>query len=726
MSDSGFVDDLTLPGMLHGAVLRTRLPHARLSGIERAPDFDWQDIVFATATDIPGANRIPPFPPDQPLLADGISQHVGEAVLLLAAASRAHVLAARRHLSLHEIPLDDAASEPSLLAERRLEKGQGRGSVERTLAENASAILVEGQYQTGAQEHLYLETQGVLAIPQADGKMEIRGSMQCPFYVAETVASVLGLPIERVRVMQCPTGGGFGGKEDYPSQLAGQAALLAHESGRPVKLVLDRHEDMAVTSHRHPATIRHRTVLDASGRLLASEIDMAFDGGAYTTLSPLVLTRALLHALGPYACADVAVSGRVLRTHQPPAGAFRGFGAIQACFAAERQMDAIAARLGMDPVELRRRNLLQVGDGTLSGQRLTAPLAAQAVLDQALQAADWSRRRAAAESSNQSGGATPSRPMPGAGLTPRLRGVGLSLFMHGAGFTGNRELAIDAQLSLSLESSGHLKILSAAADMGQGSRISLAKIAARVLSIDPSWIEIARPDTASCPDSGPAIASRTAMVVGELVRRAALALKERLAAKVTDIERPWPAVVSDFLATEGDPLIRQYYQPQPVQWDAEQLQGDAYACFGWGCDIAEVEVDPDTYEVQVTGLWSAHDVGHAIAPQMVTGQIQGGCVQGLGFALCEALQVEQGQVLNNNLADYVIPTAMDVPNQHSLLVESPWSGGPFGAKGIGEMPIDGPAPAIAAAIEQAIGIAPNRLPITPESLAAAAGREAPT
>ena len=726
-----FVDDLVLPDMLHGAAVRSTLPRARYLGYELDPDFDWSDVVVATWEDIPGANYVQLFVDDQPVLAQDEIRHIAEPVVLLAAPTRERVMEARRHVRLVEEPLPPVFDpelartgegpiwgDDNVQAHLEIEKGDGHGCVEKALAEHPDALLVEGRFTTGWQEQMYIETQGVIARPWGERGVEVRGSVQCPYFVVRALKTLTGLPEEEVRVIQAMTGGGFGGKEEYPSMIGCHAAILAMKAGCPVKMVYDRSEDMAATTRRHPSIIRRRSVVLPDGTLLAVDVDILLDGGAYATLSKVVLARAVIHAVGPYKCENASVRGDVVATNHAPNGAFRGFGAPQACFATERQMDDIAARLGRDPVDLRRQLAIRRGDTTLTGQRLEESVASDEVLDQALEAADWERRRAEIDALNAAGGAPPLRRTPGGGDTLRRRGLGMSFFFHGAGFTGNGEARLRGQVRAELRPGGRVVLFSGSTEMGQGMRTTLSQIAADTVGIDLDLVYLEMADTAHAPDSGPTAASRTCMVVGKVVEDCSRALRDRVLDGVKpDSRAAWIEAADAYLAAGREASIQLTYRtPDYVEWDDATLQGDAYPCYAWACDVVEVEVDPDTMEIGIVGFWSAQDVGRAIHPNIVQGQLEGGSLQSLGFATLEFMQFDQGRLVNDRMTSYIIPTALDAPEMHIRVVEAAFPGGPFGAKGIGEMPMDGGMPAVVAAVEHATGVRLDSLPASPEAL----------
>ena len=672
-----YVDDLRFPGMLHGRTVRTTIARGELLAVHL--DFDTGGFSLVDHRDVPGRNVVASIQDDQPFLVEREIRHAEEPVLLLAHEDRDVLAAASVRLECRAHPplLDPRAATHSF-KEITIEKGElARGFAE-------AHLVVEGEYETGRQEHVYVEPQGMIAVP-GEGTMTVYGSLQCPYYVHKALVTLLGLPPERVRVVQTETGGGFGGKEEYPSLIAGHAALLALKSGRPVKIVYDRVEDMRATTKRHPSVVRHRTGVARDGRITAMEIEVLLDGGAYCTLSPVVLSRGCLHATGPYRCDHVRVHGRVVRTNTPPSGAFRGFGAPQTVFAAEVQMDRIAETLGVDPVRLRERNALRPGDTMATGQVLGEDASALAVLREAVRRSDYHRKRKAF------GGTS--------------RGIGVSLFFHGAGFTGSGEVALASKASLELLPNG-VRVLVGSTEMGQGARTTLAQIVAEALGWPVGRVEVAFPDTARVPDSGPTVASRTCMVVGGLLKACAEELRERLG-------RLSPAA---YLKKHGPlTLTRQYEPPSGVAWDDATYRGDAYATYGWGCDVAEVELDPVTYEIRPTRVTAVVEIGRAVNPVLAAGQVEGGTAQGLGFALLEEVVMREGRMANAQLTNYLVPTTLDTPPVDVTILESASRHGPYGAKGLGEMPMSGPAPAVTNAARH-LGLDVRSLPLTPEKV----------
>jgi CO/xanthine dehydrogenase Mo-binding subunit len=676
-----YVDDLIFPGMLHARTIRSTIARGRIRDVRL--EFDRTGFTILDHRDVTGRNVVALIEDDQPLLAEREIRHVAEPILLLAHEDLDTLRRARVEIDYEPLAaVFDPRRSTHILKDLRIAKGD----VDAALA--GADVVVEGEYRTGHQEQLYIEPNGVIAVPE-NGGVTVYGSLQCPFYVHKAVRIALGLPDDRVRVVQTETGGGFGGKEEYPSVIAAHAALLALKAKRPVKLIFDRLEDMLATTKRHPSIVRHRTGVTRDGRLVAMAIDILMDGGAYVTLSPVVLSRGAIHAAGPYRCDHVRIDARAVGTNTPPNGAFRGFGAPQTQFAVEVHMERIAEALSIDPVRLRELNALRPGDTTATGQRVEADCSALHVLREAVERSDFHAKRQRYAGTN--------------------RGIGLSLFFHGAGFTGSGEVKLASRAALCTTERG-VRILVGSAEIGQGTRTMHAQIVADSLGIPYDDVETGLPDTSNVPDSGPTVASRTCMVVGGILQRCATELRERIG-DLTPGEhyrKHGPTVVT-----------KQYEPPHGIRWDDDTYRGDAYATYAWACDVAEVEMDPDTYEIRPVHFTAVQDIGKAIHPTLVAGQIEGGTAQGIGYALLEEVVMRDGAMANAQMTNYLVPTTLDTPTMDVVIVETPSHHGPFGAKGVGEMPIDGPAPAIVNAIRH-LGLDIREIPATPERIAEAA------
>jgi len=684
-----YIDDLTFPHLLHARTIRSTIPSGEIANVRL--DFDIDGFTIVDHRDIPGRNIVALIEEDQPCLAERVIRHVAEPILLLAHPDREQLRAADVHIEYREsVPNFDPETSTAAFKTIRIDKGD----LDAGFA--AADLVIDGEYRLGHQEQLYIETNGVIAVPDEDvgGGITVYGSLQCPYYVHRALSVLLGLPGDRVRVIQTETGGGFGGKEEYPSMIAGHAALLALKARRPVKLVYDRAEDMLATTKRHPAVVRHRTGITRAGRLTAVDIDVVLDGGAYATLSGVVLSRGLIHATGPYRCDHIRVRGKAVMTNTPPNGAFRGFGAPQTQFAAEVHMDRIAERLAMDPVRLREINALGPGDTTATSQRLGPDCSALQVLRAAVKRTGFTRRRRALAGTN--------------------RGIGLSLFFHGSGFTGGGEVKLASKASLVLTDRG-ARILVASTEIGQGTRTMHAQIVADTLGLPYDCIDVNPADTGEVPDSGPTVASRTCMVVGRILQRCAEEMRVRLGGLTP----------RQYLRRHGPLAItKEYEQPSEIAWSDDSYRGDAYGSYGWACDVVELEVDRDTWQVTPIAFTTVHEIGKAIHPMLAKGQIEGGSAQGLGYALLEEVVMRDGRMANSQLTNYLIPTTLDTPAFDVMMLENPYKHGPFGAKGVGEMPIDGPAPAVINALRHA-GFDLRAIPATPERIMAASAVSQP-
>jgi len=710
--EAKYVDDLSFPGMLHGATVRSQVAHGRIHGIEFPPGIPWDEFTIVTANDIPGENWVALIVDDQPYLAVEFVNHPEEPIVLLAHADKYLVEKARSvvRVDIEPLPavfkLEDSLDKGNIFKSFLVEKGD----VDGIWAE--AAHVIEGEYHTGAQEQLYIETNGVIAVANAEDGVTIWGSMQCPYYIHKALLKAFPLAPEKVRVIQMETGGGFGGKEEYPSMIAGHAALLAWKSGRPVKMIYDRAEDMAATTKRHPSRTRIKTAVSSEGKLLGMDIEFVVDGGAYATLSSVVLSRGTIHAAGPYHCPNVRIRSQAVATNAPPHGAFRGFGAPQSIFAMERHMNKAARAVGLTPEEFRRRNFLHRGQTTATGQEIREPVDLEGLLDRALKLSDYQAKTQAFREQNR--------------RSHVKKGIGFATFMHGAGFTGSGERYLQSIAGVEALADGRVRILVSSTEIGQGTNTILSQIVAETLSLDYEQVEIPRPDTSEVPNSGPTVASRTCMVVGKLVESAAIGLRQTLVKAGLLVEdysgAQFATACASYIGDFG-PLksFSQYEAPPGIFWDDDTYRGDAYGAFAWAVYVAEVTVDTTTCEIKVDDFVALQEVGRVIHPVLAAGQIEGGVAQGIGYAVFENVVWKDGRMANNQMTNYIMPTSVDVPRIRVYFEEVPYEHGPLGAKGIGELPIDGPAPAVLNAIENALGIAVDEIPLLPEMLMEEAG-----
>ncbi|HTW59215.1 MAG TPA: xanthine dehydrogenase family protein molybdopterin-binding subunit [Terriglobales bacterium] len=709
-----YVDDIVLPGMLYGATVRSSIPRGKIRRIGFGSGIAWNEFVVVSAKDIAGKNYVALILDDQPCLADGVVNHPEEPILLLAHPNR-HLL--RKAVEAVAIEYDPLPALFTIEAsEARAEIIWGTDNTFKTyLVEKGdvdsiwqkAAYIVEGEYTTGAQEQLYIENNGMIATFDRERGITVWGSLQCPYYVHKALMKLFDLPEDKVRVVQTETGGAFGGKEEYPSMIAGHAALLAMKSGKPVKIVYDRMEDMAATTKRHPSRTRHRTAVDKEGKLLGGEIEFVIDGGAYATLSSVVLSRGTIHAGGPYYWPSVRIRAKAVATNAPPHGAFRGFGAPQSLFAMERHMDRIAAVVGISPVEVRRRNFLKPGQTTTTEQAIREPIDLDKLLDRALELSDYRAKKDRFRLENES--------------SSHKKGIGIATFLHGAGFTGSGERYLASVVGVEGCADGRVRVLVSSTEFGQGTNTVLSQIAAETLRLPYEDVEIAQPDTEKVPNSGPTVASRTVMVVGKLVQSAASGILQTLLASGSLHEGysrdDFRAACAKHIAERGElKSWARYEAPSDIFWDDQKYRGEAYAAYTWAVYIAEITVDMASYGVTVDDFVALQEVGRVLHPVLARGQITGGVAQGIGFALYEKVAWRNGRMQNGQMTNYIMPTSADLPPIRVYFEELGNVHGAFGAKGIGELPMDGPAPAIVNAVADALDANFDSIPLLPEDI----------
>jgi CO/xanthine dehydrogenase Mo-binding subunit len=709
-----YVDDIVMTDMLHGATIRSTIPRGKIESISYEGDIPWDEFTIVTADDIPGENSTKMFVGDQPVLAKDQVNHQDEPIVLIAHKDKNLVRKARNHVRIEYIEetpcltiADSLAKAPLVWGEDntfktlRIEKGDIDS------VRDKADIVVEGEYFTGASEQLYIENNGMIGEYDPDKGVTVTGSMQCPYYVHPALSAVFNLPKDKVRVVQADTGGGFGGKEDYPTIIAAHACLLAKKAGKPVKLVYDREEDMSATTKRHPSRTIIRSGHNKDGTFVFIDVDFVLDGGAYMTLSPVVLSRGSIHSAGPYSCEHTKILGRAVATNYPPHGAYRGFGNPQSFFALERHMEKVAKAVGVSSEQIRRCNFFREGDLTATQQVVNDRVDMRDLMDEALEAADYHAKQERFAKENEG--------------NPVKRGMGIAAFFHGSGFTGGGEKKMASIAGVEGTKEGKVRVLAASTEIGQGAKTIFSQIVADTLELPYDMIEVARPDTDDVPNSGPTVASRTCMVVGKLIQTASLALKSTLIAESGLDEGYTPEQFAEsckaHVAKNGK-LRRysQYEQPANIVWSDETYVGDAYGAYGWAIYVADVSLDTRTFEARVHDFVALQEVGKVLHPIMAEGQVQGGVAQGIGYALYEQVVYNNGRMINNQMTNYIMPTAADLPVIRVLFAEQPYAAGPQGAKGVGELPIDGPAPAVINAIESATGVGVNQIPATPEIL----------
>ncbi|MES2210444.1 MAG: molybdopterin cofactor-binding domain-containing protein [Chloroflexota bacterium] len=719
-------------------VRAVRSPHARARFTlgdmaplhERFPGL----VRVLTAADIPGQNRYGIYATgkDQPALADREVRHRGEAVAALVGDAATIDAIADLDVPIAWEPLRAipdmeaaAASAAPLLHDHALSNvlvsGRVvRGDVEAALAR--SAVTAEVTVETTFVEHAYIEPEAGSARRVGD-RIELFVSTQTPYMDRDEVALILGIRPDQVRIIPSAVGGGFGGKLDLSVHpLIATAAWLLD---RPVRAVWTRPESMAASSKRHPARIRAAAGADADGRLSGLRFHGDFDTGAYASWGPTVANRVPVHAMGPYAIPAVLATTRAIHTNNPPAGAFRGFGVPQAAIAHEALMDDLAAQLGIDALEFRHSNALRSGSITATGQVLRASVGLAACLD-ALRP-HWAEMRAAADVWNAEGASA---------QRPTRRGVGIGAMWYGV---GNTSLTNPSTMEIGIDHDGSVTLYSGAVDIGQGASTVLVQIAADALGVPAATINLVSGDTDRTADAGKSSASRQTFVSGNAARLAGADLRAQLLrlaeagdqatialgnGRATVTEAGGPAVTIDLAELAAVPgtdltaapvlLGRGFFDPTTTPLDADG-QGDPYATYAFGAQVAEVEVDLELGTTRVLRVVAAHDLGRAINPTQVEGQIQGGIAQGLGFALMEAYLPGRTE----NLHDYLVPTVGDIPPIECLLIEDAEPAGPYGAKGVGEPALVPTAPAILGAIHHATGARITTVPATPDRVRSA-------
>ena len=671
--EARYIGDMHFENRLYAKTLRSTRAKARILSVKKPPLP--RNYFIVGKDDVPGVNRMRTVVSDHPIFAEDTVEYIGQPILLVVGPEREKIydIITKIKVEYEDLPalftLEDAEKNSEVFTDYHYEKGEPQ----RAFGE--AATIVEDEFRTGYQEHVYLEPQGMTA-EFRDDTMFVYGSMQCPFYAEGALTEALGWPAERIRVIQTVTGGAFGGKEEFPSLTACQAAVAALKTGRPVTLIYDRDEDIICSTKRHPSIVRYKAALNENNDIIALDIDVLLDAGAYNGLSPVVLQRSMFSATGVYNFPHLKVRGRNFMTNNVPSGAYRGFGAPQTIFGTEMMLHNIALKLGIDPLEYKMRHALKRGDPTCTGGKIRDIVKLPEIVKRVTQMSGYHDKRKNGQ---------------------KYHGIGISLFLHGCGFTGNGEQTIGSKIILKKE--GEKVILKVSStEMGQGAETVLRKIVAYTVDIPFENVIYESVDTGKVPDSGPTVASRTTMIVGGLLQQAGLELKDR-----------WH---------EADKIevTRTYRHPDYIDWNNDTFQGDAYPTYSWGANVAEVEIDPVTYEIDVKKISAVYDVGLPIDETALRGQMQGGIVQGIGWATIEVMKTDEGRLIQKNLTDYKVPTSMDVPEVECDFINNPYEFGPFGAKCAGELPFVGSPPAVAAAVSNALGVPIRSIPITPEML----------
>jgi CO/xanthine dehydrogenase Mo-binding subunit len=710
-----FPSDFVVEGMLWLRVLRAHQPHARLLSIDTSAAEGVDGVVGVfTARDIPGSNRVGSMVQDMPVLCEDRVRYVGDAVAVVAAESDEAAYRARDLIRVEYEPLPvvsdpRAAMEPdaprvhdegNLISELHFARGDLAVALER------ADVVLENEYRTGRQAHAFLETEAGVAYYGEDGRLTVRAGGQSPQNTQREIAQVLGLRKEDVRVILPMPGGAFGGK--FETTVQAYLALVTLLTKRPCRIMLDRDESFLAGLKCHPFHMRYRTACTADGRLVAAEVELIADTGAYASHGPAVLGLATEHCLGPYFFPAVKIDSYCVYTNNSFAGAFRGFGGPQVAVGIEGQMDRMARAVGMDPIDFRRRNRLRAGQPAALGNILDVETGLDPVLEAAARGPVYSRRAELVPTGDRL----------------KRRGVGVAATWQGFGVGGS--IPDRAVVQVALDEAGHYQLRVGSVDLGQGNATAFAQIAAHELGCRVGDIELVTGDTLLAPDSGPTCASRTIAVVGSATASAARDLRHRILDAAADELQIGPdrlALVGGAVVVEdGDrslglaglgPLLGQGNVQVPGL--EEIAPGLPHERFGYAAQVALVEVDLLTGEVDVLKIHQVLDAGKVINRQGVEGQSEGGIAQGLGYVLSEDTLLEEGQMLNPRLSTYIIPSISDVPIEiETTILELPGPAGAYGAKGIGEIVLSPTAPAVLNAVYDATGRRFTRLPLLPE------------
>ncbi len=710
-----YTDDIPLDDFLWGTQVGSPVVRGILKSIKKDENFDWTDFVFVDYKDIPGKNEVEHISSDMPILVETEIRYFNQPILLIAHKNKEKLHEAVKHIKfeIEELPyittIDDALSKKEVILNgdnvfkrKKIE----RGDVNNALKE--SKYVFEATYYTPHQEQMYIEPNGLISWWEGD-KVFIKGSMQCPYYIHTALKVAFNKKDDEVVIIQAEAvGGAFGGKEDYPSVIGSHCALLAKKSGKKVKIIYERSLDMDVTTKRHPSKTVVKMGVDENYKITSLKMDFVLDGGAYETISIVILSRGMLHAFGPYQIDNVLINGSIVITNTAPNGAFRGFGAPQSFFAMESHVDYVATKLGLNPIEFRKINFVKRNGIFPTGQNLRDDVLMGEVFDKMLSNANYEQLKKDIEIFN-------------ANNETVKRGFGVASFFHGAGFTGIGEVKLNSKAGLKLTKDGLVYVLVANTEMGQGAHTVLPQIVAQSLNLPMEFVKMEEINTSKVPNSGPTVASRTTMIVGQILKTAAEQLKSKVG--FTD-EKDFIECVNKYLNEASEECFYETFKKPPhIIWNEAEMKGDAYGTFAWGAYGVYTEVNLLTYQVKLIDFYSVMDIGKVVNPLLAIGQIEGGIVQAIGYGLTEDIVFKNGKFWNNDFTNYIIPSIMDIPKLHVEFLNREYEYGPFGVKGIGELPMDGGAPAINNAIRNAVATDLFKLPLSPEQIMEAIEKE---
>ncbi|MCK9224508.1 MAG: xanthine dehydrogenase family protein molybdopterin-binding subunit [Candidatus Muirbacterium halophilum] len=723
-----YVEDIKMSNMLYAKVFRSPVAYGKIKNLdlELAKKVPGVKGIF-TYKDVPGKNIIHVIYDDQIFLASDFVKYPGQPIAVIAANSEEACKEAIKKIKLEieelEPLLDFEKSknnsiklygDDNIFCKYHIDHGN------MDIINDSDLISISDSYYTQHQEHAYIEPQGAVVYWE-DNTLTIRGSMQAPFYVQQAVTEVLNMKKSRVRVIQQMTGGAFGGKEDVPNIVCSQAAICAYHLRQPVKIIYNREEDMQTMSKRHPARTDITLWADKTGKFVAVKGYYLENAGAFATLTPAVLYRGTIHLSGPYNIENVDVIGEAVATNTAPNGAYRGFGSPQTIFAMESIIDQMAEKLNMDPADIRQKNLLKLGDRTCTNQVLEDSVGLLEAFDKCIDESDYYNKIKEFKEYNN--------------VSDNIKkGIGVSAVYYGVGLGDAGKHMSRAAGTAKIDGDGSVTVSVGVVDMGQGMRTVAAQMAAEFLGILEDNIVVSQVDTSRVLDSGPTVASRGTITAGWGILKALNKIKKRIH---KFLEEKFNEKFEDIHYKDGKVLFGNHEESyfDVIKWATDKKltlhaaalhippecsfdehgQGDAYYTYAWGANVVETEVNTRTGEVKIIKATCAHDVGKAVNPREVKGQIMGGSLQGLGYGLMENMQVSsQGKFLTNNFSTYTIPTACDYPEWNPIIVEEKYPKGPYGAKGFAEQPLMGMAPALTNSIYNACGGRIKNIPAIPE------------
>lgn len=699
-----YTDDLNRADCIRGLHIGAPVAKGILKEIIFNKNYDWTEITVISSKTLEDLKIDKAFPHDEPILVDKQINYYGQPILLLAhhdikkltEASKQITFDIEEQEAVFEVHIDNNYSNSETFGEKNITKG----NMEKAFSE--ADYIYENIYSTQAQEHYYLETQIVVSeYHRETSTIKVSGSMQAPNNIKTALESALKKQVKNIIVEPITCGGAFGGREDYTTQLAIQASLIALISKAKVKMKLDRKNDMRLSTKRHPSSTKIRASIKG-GKLTGLEINFLLNAGAYETISNIVLNRAMLHT-SSFNVPNIRIMGKTIKTNLPPSGSFRGFGAPQMFFATQNHIFQMLKKHQIEEVKFLQNNLLKKNELGLAGQVISESIGLNELFERLLEMSSFDKLRSEVKEFNLVN-------------KNKRRGLGLSNVYHGTGYTGLQDSDGEISLKLKIYKTGQVEILCSVIEFGQGSHTVLPAMASQFLDIPTEYIEVKNINTRETPNTGPTVASRTTSLVGTLLEQACTELKEALG-DFHNIKQYQEYATK--LAKTGDFEITKKYQASATrEFNVKNLQGEAYENYAQASALALVEIDLITCNVKVISIFGVFDVGRVIDETGTLGQIYGGLTQGLGYALFEEMKTDKNGYCTDSLASYILPTSLEIPEMYIELLD----GNAKKPKGAGELPLNLVAPAVAAGVQNALDLYFEKLPINPEDLVSSINR----